>query len=162
MSDIFNAGELIKIAINIERSAITFFDIMARTTDSDTARDIFEQFVGMEREHLSLLQDILTQLNSTSKSGTLTSENSDYIRALIEDDVFSSDKAMDEAVAQSDSDLKALEIGTRAEKDSILFYQAVRDVLPNTAAVSLDKILDDEKTHLRQLSEIKNKLDISE
>jgi rubrerythrin len=77
----------------------------------------------------------------------------------VEDDVFSSDAAMDEAVAQADNDSRALEIGIRAEKDSILFYQALKEFIPPDAMDSLDKILSDEKTHLLQLSEIKKKLD---
>jgi rubrerythrin len=74
MPDVFTIQELVKVAVNIERSAITFFDIMARTTDSDVARDAFEEFVRMEREHLALLQDMLTPLSVSPVSGTLTHE----------------------------------------------------------------------------------------
>jgi rubrerythrin len=159
MPDNFTAGDLIKTAIGIERSGITFFDIMARTTDSDAARDIFEQFVGMERQHLALFQDMLSQLDDVSSGTTLTTESTGYIRALVEGAVFSNDDAMDEAITQADSDSRALEVGIRAEKDSILFYQAVKDALPPAAAGPIERILDEEKVHFTRLAEIKNRVD---
>jgi rubrerythrin len=159
MTDTFTAGELVKTAVNIERSAVTFFDIMARTTDSDAARNVFGKFVDMEREHLAFLQDMVSQIAEIPDLKALPSEASDYIRALIEDDVFSSDAAMDEAVSQADSDTRALEIGIRAEKDSILFYLALKEVMPSIVLTSLDQILNDEKIHLCQLFEIKKMLD---
>jgi rubrerythrin len=159
MPDTYTTGELINIAIGIERSGITFFDIMARTTDSDVARDTFEQFVQMEREHLALFQDMISQMADSHSPGTLTPEVSGYIRALIDGAVFSDDAAMDEAVSRADTDSRALEVGISAEKDSILFYQALKDVMPPAVANSLDKILAEEKTHLSQLAGIKKSLD---
>jgi len=159
MPDKFTAADLINMAIGIERSGITFFDIMARTTDSDATRDIFEQFVGMERQHLALYQDMLTQLNEVSASIALTPESESYVRALVEGAVFSSDAAMDEAITQADSDSRALEVGIRAEKDSILFYQAVKDALPTAVTGPVEKILEEEKIHFTRLAEIKKRLD---
>ena len=159
MPDTYTTGELINVAINIERSGITFFDIMARTTDSDVARDTFEQFVKMEREHLTLFQDMISQMADSPSAGALTPEVSGYIRALIDGAVFSNDAAMDDAVSGADTDSRALEVGISAEKDSILFYQALKDIMPPAAANLLDNILTEEKTHLIHLSEIKKQLD---
>jgi rubrerythrin len=159
MPDTFTIGELINVAINIERSGITFFDIMARTTDSDVARDTFEQFVQMEREHLTLFQDMISQMADSPSPGALTPEVSGYIRALIDGAVFSNDTAMDNAVSGADTDSRALDVGINAEKDSILFYQALKDVMPPGVAKSLDGILAEEKTHLSHLSEIKKKIE---
>ncbi len=159
MADTYTTGELINVAINIERSGITFFDIMARTTDSDVARDTFEQFVQMEREHLTLFQDMISQMADSPSPGALTPEVSGYIHALIDGAVFSNDTAMDDAVSRADTDSRALEVGISAEKDSILFYQALKDVMPRAVVNSLDRILTEEKTHLSQLTEIKKRLD---
>ena len=60
--------------------------------------------------------------------------------------------------AEADSDIKALELAISAEKDSILFYYELRDLLPHSATSTINRIIAEEKTHLQQLTEIKRKL----
>ncbi len=159
MSIVFSPGELIKIAIGIERSGITFYDIMARTTDSEMAREIFEEFVEMEREHLNMFQDMLVGTDKRLPPEASTAEYSGYLQALIDDAVFTNDAMMSETVAQADSDIKALEVGISAEKDSILFYNEMKDILPGGAIPVIDRIIAEEKSHLQQLTAIKKKLE---
>ena len=159
MSMVFSPGELINIAIGIERSGITFYDIMARTTDSEMAREIFEEFVGMEREHLHAFQDMLAGTDKRLPPETSTSEYSGYLQALIDDAVFTNDAIMSEMVTQADSDIKALEVGISAEKDSILFYHEMKDIMPGRTLPVLDRIIAEEKSHLQQLTAIKKKLE---
>jgi rubrerythrin len=159
MSIVFSPGELINIAIGIERSGITFYDIMARTTDNEMARDIFEEFVTMEREHLHLFQDMLVEMGNEQPPETSTSEYSGYLQALIDDAVFTNDAIMSEMVTQADSDIKALEVGISAEKDSILFYHELKDIMPGRAIPTLARIIAAEKSHLQQLTALKKKLE---
>jgi rubrerythrin len=159
MSIVFSPAELINIAIGIERSGITFYDIMSRTTDSEMAREIFEEFVEMEREHLSLFQDMLASTDKRLPPEASAPEYSNYLQALIDDAVFTNDAIMGEMVSQTDSDTKALEVGIRAEKDSILFYHEMKDIMPAAAIPVMDRIISEEKSHLQQLTAIKNKLE---
>jgi rubrerythrin len=156
MSTTFSPIELINIAIGIERGGITFFDIMARTTDAVEAREIFEKFVEMEREHLKTFQDMLTKIGSAPPASP---EDAEYLRALIEDAVFTNDAVMSEAVTQADSDIKALEVGISAEKDSILFYTVLKDVMPGSLQPEMTRILAEEKSHLQQLTALKKQLE---
>jgi rubrerythrin len=159
MSIVFSPGELVNIAIGIERSGITFYDIMARTTDNEKAREIFEDFVGMEREHLNLFQDMLSGIGDKLPPEASTPEYAAYLQALIDDAVFTNDAIMSEMVTQADSDIKALEVGISAEKDSILFYHALKDIMSGRNAQVLEKILAEEKSHLQQLTALKKALE---
>ena len=159
MSIVFSPAELINIAIGIERSGITFYDIMARTTDNEMARDVFQEFVEMEREHLNTFQDMLSAIGDEPPAVTGSAEYAGYLQALIDDAVFTNDSIMSEAVSQADNDMKALEVGISAEKDSILFYLSVKDILPARALPALDRIISEERSHLQQLTAIKNKLE---
>jgi rubrerythrin len=162
MSVVFTPAELVNIAIGIERSGITFYDIMARTTDSDMAREIFEEFVAMERDHLNLFQGMLSGSGDSKPAETSTPEYSGYLQALIDDAVFTNDAVMSETLTQADSDIKALEVGISAEKDSILFYQSIKDIMPRRTISALDRIISEEKSHLQQLTAIKEKLEANQ
>jgi rubrerythrin len=158
MSIVFSPAELINIAIGIERSGITFYDIMSKTTDNKIAKEIFENFVEMEREHLNTFQDILSRTGSKMPPETVNPEYAGYLQALVDDAVFTNDAIMSEMVTQADSDIKALEVGISAEKDSILFYNELKNALPRQDISIIDRIITEEKSHLQRLTAIKKTL----
>ncbi len=61
MSISFSGSELINIAIDIEKKGIAFYDIMTRSTENTATRDVFQYLVGMEREHIKIFQDMLSE-----------------------------------------------------------------------------------------------------
>jgi rubrerythrin len=158
MSVIFSGDELIKIAIDIERRGISFYDVMAKSTDNEMARAAFDSLAAMEREHLIIFQNMLAETR-TGKSGDMpTPPYPDYVQALIDEAVFSDDMITSEMAMQADSDLKAIELGISAEKDSILFYYEMKENIPQRDIPAIDRIIAEEKSHLRQLSGIKKML----
>jgi rubrerythrin len=158
MSIVFPSSELINIAIGIERRGITFYDVMAKSTDNEEARIVFEGLVMMEREHIRIFEDMLGEAESHHAGEPSTQEYSAYLQALMDGAVFTDDLITSEMATEADSDIKALELGISAEKDSILFYYEMRDLMPRSAVSTIDRIIAEEKSHLQQLTEIKKKL----
>ena len=56
------------------------------------------------------------------------------------------------------SDIEAINIGLEAEKNSILFYSVMRDLVPERDREVVDRIIEQEKKHLVHLSHLKAKL----
>jgi len=158
MSIVFSISELINIAIGIERRGITFYDIMAKSTDNEIARETFQSLADMEREHIQIFQGMLDEADKHQSSETSTQEYADYLQALVDNAIFSDDLITSEMATQADSDIKAVELGISAEKDSILFYYQMKDIMPQPALAMINRIIAEEKSHLRQLSEIKKML----
>lgn len=158
MSIVFSGGDLVNIAIGIERRGIMFYDIMAKSTDNEDARAVFEELAEMERQHIEIFEDMLGEADKHQPQEASTAGYSDYLQAILDDAVFTDDMITSEMAAQADSDIKALELGMRAEKDSILFYYEMKDIMPRRTVDVLDRIIAEEKSHLQQLSEIKRKL----
>jgi rubrerythrin len=158
MSLTFSIDELLNIAIGIEIRGETFYDIMAKTTDNPLARATFQNLAAMEREHSRVFQKMRDESRSYPPTEAMTEEHADYLRALVDSAVFTDDMITSEMATQADSDVKAVELGISAERDSILFYEQIRDFLPKPALPTLDAVIDEEKTHLRQLAEVKKAL----
>jgi rubrerythrin len=155
MSITLSGSELIDIAIGIERKGIAFYDIMAKSTENASARDVFQDLANMEREHIHLFQSMLAEADKYQIPVNYTKEYNSYIQALIDSDVFSDDMVMSEMATQADSDIEALELAIGAEKDSILFYYEIKEIIPKRAQAIVNKIITEEKAHLKQLSELK-------
>ena len=81
-----------------------------------------------------------------------------YLQALIDSAVFNEDMVTSEMATKAESDIEAMELAIGTEKDSILFYYEMKDIMPQRAQPTVNKILTEEKSHLRQLSELKKKL----
>ena len=158
MSISLSVSELLNIAVGIERTGIAFYDIMSRSVENTTVRDIFQYLLVMEREHIRIFQGMLSEADKYQPSATGTEEQSAYLQSLVDNAIFTDDMIASEAATQTDSDIKALELAISAEKDSILFYYEMKEVMPQSAHPTVNRIIAEEKTHLRQLSELKKKL----
>jgi rubrerythrin len=154
----FSGNELINIAIGIERRGIAFYDVMTKSTDNAAARDVFQYLADMEREHIQIFQGMLAEADKYQIPETYTGEYASYLQALVDSAVFSDDMVTSEMATQADSDIQALELAIDAEKDSILFYYEMKEIMPQRAQATVNKIITEEKSHLRQLSELKRKL----
>ena len=158
MSVSFSDSELINIAIGIEQRGIAFYDTMTRSTDNDSARDAFQNLADMEREHMLIFQGMLGEADKRQSPETYTEEYAAYLEALIDSAVFTDDLVDSQMATQADSDIGVVELAISAEKDSILFYYEMKETLPQRAQLTVNKIITDEKSHLRLLSELKKNL----
>ena len=158
MSISFSGSELINIAIGIERRRIAFYDIMAKSSENAATRDVFQYLANMERAHIQIFQSMLTEADKYQISETYAGEYATYLQALVDSVVFTDDMVTSEMATQADSDIEALELAIGAEKDSILFYYEMKDIMPKRVQPTVDKIITEEKSHLRQLSELKKNL----
>lgn len=161
MSISFSISELINIAVSIERRGVAFYDTMSKSTENQAARDSFYYLADMEREHVKIFQRLLGEVDKYHVSGSYSGEYVAYLQALVDSSVFTDEMATSEMVTRAGSDIEALELAIGAERDSILFYYEMREIIPQQAHTTVNKIITEEKSHLRQLSELKKKLTAS-
>ena len=158
MSISFSGSELINIAIDIEKRGIAFYDIMAKSTDNAAARDAFKYLADMERGQIRIFEAMQEEVDKYQFSGTQAEEHGAYLKALVDSAVFTDEFVTSEMSTRAVSDIEAVELAINAEKDSILFYYEMKDIMPRPAQLTVDKIITEEKSHLRHLSELKGKL----
>ena len=158
MAITFSASELINIAIGIERRGIAFYDTMARSTENAEARDVFQYLADMERTHIRIFQGMLGEADKYQPPESYAGEYAAYLQALVDSAVFTDDSITSEMATQLSSDIEAMELAIGAEKDSILFYYEMQEIMPHRAQPTVNKIITEEKSHLRELSELKQKL----
>lgn len=158
MSIGFSGIELINIAIGIESRGIAFYDVMARSTENAAARDAFQYLADMEREHIRIFQGMLAEADKYQPREADLGEYAAYLRALVDSAVFTDDMVTSQMAAQAESDIEAIELAIAAEKDSILFYYEMKDIMPRQAQPTVDRVITEEKLHLGQLSGLKKEL----
>ena len=158
MTITFSGSELINIAIGIERRGIAFYDTMAKSTENAKARDVFQYLADMERMHIHIFQSMLGEADKYQLRENYAGEYAAYFQALVDNAVFTDDSITSEMATQVGSDIEAMELAIGAEKDSILFYYEMKEIMPQPTQPAVSKIIAEEKSHLRELSELKKKL----
>ena len=158
MSIFFTGSELVNVAIDIEKSGIAFYDIMTRSTESEEARNAFKLLAVMERQHVEVFQDMLGEAGKYQSAATFTEEHAGYIKSLVDSAVFSEEMLNSELANRVNSDIDAVELAIGAEKDSILFYYEMKEIMPEPVHPVLTRIIAEEKGHLMQLSGLKKRL----
>ncbi len=157
MSISFSGSELINIAIGIEGRGIAFYESMADETKDANAAEVFRYLADMEREHMQIFKGMLAEADKFQFSEA-AGEYAVYLKALVDSAVFSDELIAAKMAREAGSDTAALDLAIGAEKDSILFYYEMREIMPRQAQPTVNKIIAEEKSHLRQLTEIKKKL----
>lgn len=158
MSIFFSGRELAEIAIGMERNGIAFYDVLVRSTENAEIRAVYDYLVGEERKHLALFQQMLPAVEGYKVPEVYTEDYALYLKALIESRVFS-DEAMARAGAEElSSDAEALDIALALEKESILFYSEMRGLVRKQEQEVVNRVIDEERSHLRQFLALKEDL----
>jgi rubrerythrin len=101
---------------------------------------------------------MLTEADKNQVSKAHSAEYAAYLQTLLDSAVFTNDMVTSELAVNAESDIEAMELAMGAEKDSILFYYGMKDIVPKRVQLTVDKIINEEKSHLRQLWELKKEM----
>jgi rubrerythrin len=158
MGIFFSGRELIEIAIGIENNGAIFYDSLAGSTKNSGVGHTYKNLADKEKEHAAIFQKMLDSVGESKPPETYTEQYNLYLKALIDSLVFADDKVSLGMARKVNSDAEAIQIAMGAEKDSILFYVEVKDLVRRSDRRMVGKIIEEERFHLRQLTEIKKSL----
>jgi rubrerythrin len=150
MSYEFNADEVFEIAEQIERNGAKFYRTAAENISDENNKKLLLDLARMEDEHEQTFKTLRSELTRDEKVMTTfdpEGESESYLRSLADTRVFY-EKAIDKT-----SFKEILKSAITAEKDSIVFYLGMKDVVPaHLGKEKLDGIIKEEMSHIRLLS----------
>lgn len=150
MSYDFNAADIFEMAEQMERNGSQFYRTSADKVTDDTAKSLLLELAEMEDEHEKTFTAIKKSLTDQEKQKTVfdpENEAGQYLRALADIRVFYK-KEM-----SVDSLRDILKAAIDAEKDSIVFYLGLKDMVPEKLGKNrIDAIIKEEMSHVRMLS----------
>ena len=158
MAVFFSGSELLEIAMGIERNGMAFYQALADKTGKGDVKDAYNYLAGEEKKHLDTFQGMSDSLGQAKPTETYTDEYMLYLKSLVDTTVFSNVTEAQQKAGKVVNESEALDIGIQAEKDSILFYSELQSLVRERDREVVINTLDEEKKHLRQLSELKRKL----
>ncbi len=147
----FNADNILEVAQQLERNGAIFYRQAAETVSDASNKAFLSELADMEADHEATFGAMRAELSENEKAGTAFAPEGDagvYLQALADTRVFF-EKEMD---PHSMEDICKAAI--MAEKDSIVFYLGLQDMVSETFGKErIDQIINEEKEHLKLLSQ---------
>ncbi len=146
----FNAKDIFEMAKEIERNGASFYFSSAEKVDNDAHRNMLLNLAKMEEEHEETFNKMESDLSEKEKTETAFDPQNDafqYLKALADTRVFF-EKEIDTSTMKA-----ILKTALGAEKDSIVFYLGMKELVPEKYGKNrLENIIKEEMNHVRLLS----------
>jgi rubrerythrin len=146
----FTADDVFEMAEQLERNGAKFYQEAARHTDNPDYKKLLQTLSDMEIEHEKIFVKLRSELSGNEKESTVFDPQNEsvlYLRALADTKVFF-EKEIDFSSMKS-----VLKAAILAEKDSIVFYLGIKEMVPEKFGKDkLDKIIKEEMGHIKILS----------
>ena len=150
MSYDFNADDVFDMAEQIERNGALFYRQAATAVGDPDAEAFLTDLAAMEDDHEKTFSAMRKQLTDGEKVTTVfdpQGESASYLKALADTRVFF-EKEIDTTSLQA-----ILKAAILAEKDSIVFYLGMKEMVPDEMGKTrLDDIIKEEMSHINLLS----------
>ena len=150
MSYDFNADDVFEMAEQIERNGAAFYRQAAADVSDSDAKSFLQGLAAMEVDHEKTFASMRKQISAGEKAPTVfdpEDESAAYLKALADTRVFF-EKDIDTTSLHA-----ILKAAILAEKDSIVFYLGMKDLVPDALGQSrLDDIIKEEMSHIKLLS----------
>jgi rubrerythrin len=154
MSNLFNADEVFTLAEQIERNGAAFYRKCAENRPDE--KTFLLELARMEDTHLSTFQTMhqtLTSMESELFAADPDNEAKAYLNSMAGGYVFDTHKDPSATISGSESFSDILRIALGLEKDSIIFYLGLKDMVSkNAGKEKVEAIIQEEMRHVTMLS----------
>ena len=153
----FNEIEAARIAQNMEKNGLAFYQRAAAKTADARVRDIFKNLIEDEKNHLATFEQLEATLEARRTAGHEFEDDAElgaYIDRLLQTQVFCEKCAAPGMLDKAHDDCSALAVSLQAERDAIVFYQEMLDFVDSKEAKeAFEWILKEERQHLVAIGE---------
>ncbi len=163
MAITFNASEILDMAIRIEQNGARYYRKAAEQFTDDHAVKMLNELAGWEDGHERIFESMQAELQAPDAANAPFDPNGQvslYLGALADGNVFDFHADPAKELTGSESLEDVLRKAIALEKDSVVFYLGLREMVPpQLGRERVDKIIAEEMSHIgylnKELSTIK-------
>ena len=158
MRELFEVVELVKIAVEDEKSGVAFYSALTGRTRNAALKKTFSELAEQEKFHQKRFEEMLASLGGHKAGESYQGEYMAYLRALTDDRAFPDEAAARRMAIECPDDASALELAIRFERDTLLLMNEMRGMVPEKDAHVVKALAQEEQSHLVVLANARRKL----
>jgi rubrerythrin len=150
---VFGAAQALEMAMGIEVNGEAFYRAASEKSDDAELKELFEDLASQERGHYKLFQRMAREVELGPELPEQEAEDYQaFLEVALDQAVFDGeDKALRMAERADDRDA-ALRVAMGLEKDTMLFYYDLREMVGESDRETISAIIREEKKHLARLA----------
>jgi rubrerythrin len=153
----YSAGEILDMAVRIEQNGAAFYRRAAELQADDAKTDFLLKLADMEDQHEQMFLAMRGDLSAREKTQTAMDpyeQASLYLIALADTHGGEGSPSVAEKLTGQESMMEILTTARDLEKESILFYVGMLDLVPEELGKQrIQRIIDEEKSHVVTLTQ---------
>lgn len=151
---LYSSSEIIDIAKQVEHAGEAFYAEALKHLKSKKVRELFTHLHSEELRHAQLFEKILSEIDGDTGPWRQDEEYLAYMRGLVRNQVFPNPEDARQQAAALEDERAAIMRAISFEKDSILFFHELRNVLAEENRGVIDSLVDEERKHLQALNKL--------
>ncbi len=154
---IFNVAELLNIAIRDEETGIAFYDTLAEVSKNPELKEHIKAISRQEAKHAERFRAMLQETGEFKPQERYEGEYESYLQAILESRAFPSPEQAAQEAKKAASDADALAIAMRLEKDTLIFLNEIKGLLPRSHGEYVTAVIKEEREHLVEITRLQKK-----
>lgn len=160
MSVVFSGDEIIELAVKTEETGYEFYRMAQKKAGSDELKKLFEYLAEEELNHKELYLGLKGAIGEPAQGVPADWEDvGKYIRAMTESSLFLGADKNIQLASKAATDKDAVDFAIEFEKDTLLFFHHIKDLVKKVNQPVVEKIIEEEKEHIRRLSEVRHSVE---
>lgn len=148
---VFEPSEVFQFAIRIEEGGEKFYREMAEKLQDAEVKSLFSALADEEVRHKKTYQGMVSKIEEYEPFESYPGEYFSYLRAYADNIIFTP-KRMEQEMSKIKDASSALRFAIDRELDSILYYQEVKNLIPQNQRGLIDNIIEEERRHFVKLT----------
>jgi rubrerythrin len=150
---LLQAADAVELAMGIEDSGEAFYRAVAKKAETLVIRVLFEDLADQEVRHRAAFKRLGQELGDALLMGQEEWEQyQEYLQATVQSALFEGPEKALAAAETVTGEKEAIRMAMGFEKETILFFYNVRDVVTGGKKEIIDRIIEQEKGHVRRLA----------
>ncbi len=154
---LFSAKDVFEFAVRIEENGEKFYRDSARKLANPEIKKLFVFLADEEVRHKQTFEKLAARMGSMQLPKQLDADYKAYLDAYSENLIFT-ESDTDRKIADIDDERTALFYALEKELDTIHYYREIRELIPASEQGLIEKIIDEERSHVVKLAEMKQKI----
>ena len=154
----FNAEEVYRIGVEIEKNGKAFYEAAAKQAAEPAVRKLFEDLARWEDQHVATFEGLRAEFDKPGSAEVMADVNDEvlgYLKAAADSHVFGRGHDAAKLAAGCKTPVDALRKALEFEKDSIVVYASMRLLVPeHLGRARVEALADEELKHVVLLQKL--------
>jgi rubrerythrin len=154
---VLTAAEALRWAMEIEENGEAFYNTVATRSADAEVKALFEDLAVQERGHYQVFQKMLEKVKPDPDLSSVGPQYADYeyyLQAVLANALFAGKDKGFTLARQAEDRETALQAAMGFEKDTLLFFYDLREMVSEAERGAISDVILEEKAHLRRLAKM--------